>query len=251
MKLKPLGWISSIVLFLVMAIVLRVTHYILVPAYTLATGKPYLVGYLIGWISTMFMVFAASLIAYKLEGQPKDKRVFISRFRLGRLEKIDWLWILAMLLFAIIFLAILSFTQPILQSIPFFAPHPKFPPDMVDMAKNLTPGTLFEMSLQRKWWLVGVYFIGWLLNIIGEEFWYRGWMLPRQEIAFGKRAWIINGLMFNFQHTFQPWNMIAILPGSLFLSYAVQRQGKTWMSIVWHGLLNISLLLFIVQGVFG
>ena len=251
MKLKPLGWVSSIILFLATAVILRVTHYIFVPAYTLATGKPYLVGYLIGWISTMFMFLAASLIAYKLDGHLLEKQAFISRYRLRSLEKVDWLWTVAMLLFAALSLALLSFTQPILKTIPFFAPHPKFPADMVDTAKNLTPGVLFGMPLRGQLWLIVVYFLGWLLNIVGEEFWYRGWMLPRQEIAFGKKAWIINGLMFNFQHTFQPWNMLAMLPGSLFLSYAVQRQGKTWMSIIWHGLLNVSLLFFIIQGVTG
>ena len=33
-------------------------------------------------------------------------------------------------------LAILSFTQPVLKTLPFFAPHPEYPPDMVDMAKR-------------------------------------------------------------------------------------------------------------------
>ena len=250
-KLKPLGWGSSITIFLVTAIILRVTHYIFAPAYKLATGKPYLVGYLIGWVSTMFLFFLASLIAYKLDRYPINMKAFVSRYRLDRMEKADWFWTLAMIIFAIISLFALSFTQTILKSVAFFSPHPAFPPDMVDMANKLTTGVLFDMPLQGKWWLVGVYFIGWVLNIFGEELWYRGWMLPRQEIAFGKYAWIINGFMFNFQHTFQPWNMLAMLPGSLFLSYAVQRQRKTWMSIIWHGLLNISLLIFIIQGVIG
>lgn len=42
-----------------------------------------------------------------------------------------------------------------------------------------------------------------------------------------------------------------MLPGSLFVSYAVQRRGKTWMSLVWHGLLNASLFFFILGGVIG
>jgi membrane protease YdiL (CAAX protease family) len=156
-----------------------------------------------------------------------------------------------MIVFSVVFLAALSFTAKLLKPIPLFAPHPLFPPDMVDITSNLKAGVLFEMPLQGEWWLIAVYFTGWFLNIAGEEFWYRGWMLPRQEVAFGKYAWIINGLMFNFQHTFQPWNMLAMLPGSLFVSYAVQRQRKTWMSIIWHGLVNASLLIFIIQGVTG
>jgi len=249
-KLKPLGWVPSILLFLAAAGILRVAHYGFAALYKQSTGSPYLVGYLIAWGSTMALVFAASLVVYKLEGRPFKKEAFTARFRLERLGRADWLWTLAMIAFAVLSLAALSFTQPVLKTLPFFAPHPAFPPDMVDI-QNLTPGVLFEMPLKGKWWVAGVYLVGWFLNIAGEEFWYRGWMLPRQEIAFGKYAWIINGLMFTFQHTFQFWNVLALLPGSLFLSYGVQRQKKTWMSIIWHGLLNVSLLLFIIQGVVG
>ncbi len=251
MKLKPLGWGSSIILYLVVAVLLRATLYHFAPAYRVATGKPYLVGHLIGWVGSMFLVFVASLVVYRVDGHPFTREAFISRYRLEKLKRKDWIWTLAMLVFAAASFAALSFTTNLLKSIPLFSPHPAFPPDMTDMANNLTPGILFEMPLQGRWWLIGVYFIGWFLNIAGEEFWYRGWMLPRQEVAFGKNAWLINGLMFNFQHTFQPWNLLAMLPGSLFLSYAVQRQGKTWMSIIWHGLMNISLLVFIIQGVIG
>lgn len=248
-KLKPLGWGPSIILFLFTASLLRATLYYFAPAYTLATGKPYLIGYLIGWVSSMFIVFLASLIAYKADGHPITQEAFISRYRLDKMKCVDWIWTLAMIIFPVVFLTALSFTTKFLKSTPLFSPHPLFPPDMVDMGNNLTQGVLFEMPLQGKWWLIVIYSFGWFLNIAGEEFWYRGWMLPRQEVAFGKYAWIINGLMFNFQHTFQPWNMLAMLPGSLFVSYAVQRQRKTWMSIIWHGLVNVSLLIFIIQGV--
>jgi membrane protease YdiL (CAAX protease family) len=249
LQLKPLGWIGSALIFLINAALLRIALYWLAPAYQAATGQPYLIGYLICWIGAMALVFLASLAAYKLEGRSFSRAGFVSRYRLGRLNKGDWAWTLAMILGSVGMLAALSFSMDWLRSVPLFTPHPGFPPDMVDMAKNLRPGILFGMQLKGQWWLVGAYSIGWLLNIIGEEFWYRGWMLPRQEAAFGKYAWIINGLMFNFQHTFQPWNLLAMLPGSLLVSYAVQRRGKTWMSMLWHGLLNVNLLVFIIQGV--
>jgi membrane protease YdiL (CAAX protease family) len=130
-----------------------------------------------------------------------------------------------------------------------FAPHPAFPPDMTGGVEALTPGVLFGMQLRGQWWVIGVYFIGWVFNILGEEFWYRGWMLPRQELAFGRFAWIVNGVIFTFQHTLQPWNYLMILPGALFMVYVIQRRRNTWIGIIQHGLLNISLLLFAVQGV--
>lgn len=224
-------------------------HYYFAPAYKLATGKPYLIGYLIGWISAMFLIFLASLLVYKIDGHPLTKNAFTQRYRLYKMSSNDWGWTLAMIVVSIGFLTALSFTSTSLKSIPLFSPPSLYPPDLVDPTKNLTQGVLFEMPLQGKWWLIIVYFIGWLLNVVGEEFWFRGWMLPRQEVAFGKYAWLVNGLMFNFQHLYMPWNLLAMLPGSLFISYAVQRQGKTWMSIIWHGLVNLSLLLFIIQGV--
>lgn len=248
-EIKPLGAAASVLIFLSNAALLRAALYELAPAYQAATGQPYLVGYLICWIGAMALVFLASLAAYKIEGRPFGKKEFISRYRLGRLDKGDWAWTVVMIVGSVALLTGLSFSMDWLRAIPAFAPHPGFPPDMVDMAKNLQPGVLFGMPLQNQWWVAGAYLAGWLLNILGEEFWYRGWMLPRQEAAFGKYAWIINGLMFNFQHTFQPWNLLAMLPGSLLVSYAVQRRGKTWMSILWHGLLNLNLLLFIIQGV--
>lgn len=251
MKLKPLGCAGSILLFLVSASFLWFFHYCFAPAYKLATGKPYLIGYLIGWISAMFLVFLASLLVYRIDGHPPTKDAFIKRYRLFKMNKNDWGWTLAMIVVSVGCLTALSFTSTLLKSIPLFSPPSLYPPDLVDPANNLTQGVLFEMPLRGKWWLIIVYFVGWFLNIVGEEFWYRGWMLPRQEVAFGKFAWLVNGLMFNFQHLYMPWNLLAMLPGSLLVSYAVQRQGKTWMSIIWHGLVNFSLLIFIIQGVIG
>jgi hypothetical protein len=40
-----------------------------------------------------------------------------------------------------------------------------------------------------------------VLNIVGEEFVWRGVVLPRQEVAFGGRAWLVNGvLLFTDDH---------------------------------------------------
>jgi membrane protease YdiL (CAAX protease family) len=246
--LKPLGWKPSLLIFLVTALILRLTHYVLIPAFKSITGTPYLIGYLIGWVGTMSLIFLASLAAYRLEGNPIRWYAFSTRYRLRPLKRVDWLWTVGMFLFAGIGAMGLSFVQTRLITIPLFAPHPAFPSEFIDPYK-IQPGYLFEMPLKGEWWIIFMYFLGWFLNIFGEEFWYRGWMLPRQELAFGKYAWLVNGLMFNFQHIYMPWNLIAMLPGSLFVSYAVQRQKKTWMSILWHGSLNILLLVYVIQGV--
>gem|GEM_PF-2187334 len=39
--------------------------------------------------------------------------------------------------------------------------------------------------------MLAVCAVGWLCNILGEEFWYLGFMLPRQELTHGRLAWLV------------------------------------------------------------
>jgi membrane protease YdiL (CAAX protease family) len=251
-SLKPLGWKTSLGIYAIFACALYVTHYILVPRYTESTGKPYLIGYLWGWTLTVGLVFLASLALYGMEGHPITWRSFAARFRLDHMPPPDWLWALAVIVAASGFMFGLSFTSKWLAAIPFFAPHPMFPPELrPDAVMNLSRGQFMGMMLKGQWWIVAAYFIGWLLNIFGEEFFYRGWMLPRQEAAFGKYAWAVNGTMFCFQHFMQPWNFLAIWPGALFMAFVVQSRRNTWIGVIQHGLMNFAAFVFILQGVIG
>jgi membrane protease YdiL (CAAX protease family) len=241
-----------LILLVIAASVQYVAHYVLVPAYINNTGAPYLVGYLWAWGSTMAMVFAASLVVYRLEDYPASWAAFSDRYWLNRMPGQDWLWSLAVLVVAAATFFGLSFTGRWLSQILFLAPHPVFPPDRgLGGEAYLIPGRLFGMSLKGQWWVLWVYLLGWVLNVFGEELFYRGWMLPRQEISFGAYAWLVNGTVFAFQHMLQPWNILAIWPGALFMAWVVQRRRNTWIGILQHGLMNLSLFVFVVRGVSG
>ncbi len=94
----------------------------------------------------------------------------------------------------------------------------------------------------------GVFFfwILWLVvNIGGEEILWRGYALPRMERAFGKWAWLVNGLCWNILiHAFMPWAWITLLPVSLVAPYLAQRFRSIWPSVCIHGIGN--LLVFVV-----
>jgi membrane protease YdiL (CAAX protease family) len=107
------------------------------------------------------------------------------------------------------------------------------------------------MPLAGETWVAVVFIVGWLLNVIGEEFWFRGYILPRQELAMGSRAWLVNGLMFGFNHIWQPWNLLLIVPGALLGAYVVQRRRNTSILVVVHGTMNVILVVIVVLNVAG
>jgi membrane protease YdiL (CAAX protease family) len=250
--MKPMGVLLSVVYFILPAGVLYCTHYVLVPAFLNNTGHPYLVGYMIGWGSTMAFFFIAAMIAYRLEGNPVNWRDFAARYRLVRMTGRDWLWTLAVLILTMAIYFGLSFTARWLASMPAFAPHPSFHPEFgPDSTRAHLPGELMGMPLAGQWWIAVVFLVGWLLNIFGEEFWFRGYILPRQELAFGRYAWVANGLMFGFNHLWQPWNLLLIVPGALVAAYVVQQRRNTWVLIVMHAIANLSLVVLVVLNVIG
>jgi membrane protease YdiL (CAAX protease family) len=244
--------LSTILFYLVPAIILYVTHYILVPSYLQRTGHPYLVGYLIGWGSTMFMFFIAAFAAYGIEGNPWTIQSFAERYRLNKINGKDIIWTLAVLVFMGTTYFGLGFTTKWLARITIFAPHPSFAPEFGPEGVNAhVPGAFMGMVLKGKWWVSYLFFIFWFFNIAGEELWFRGYILPRQERAIGKNAWIANSLIFWLNHIWQPWNLLVILPGVFFGVYIAQRRKNTWILLISHGLLNLSLPVIVFLNVAG
>ena len=251
-KIRPLGIMSTIVYWAIPATILYVSHYILVPILIRRTSLPYLIGYLIAWVSTMVLFFIAAVVAYRLEGNPIQLETFKERYRMRRMSRQDWIWTLGIFGFVVISYFGLAFTSGWLAQWSFFAPHPVFPPEFgPEGATARAPGTLMGMTITGLGWLAVVYLFGWLFNIFGEELWFRGYILPRQEEAFGKFAWVANGLMFTLNHIWQPWNLLLILPGALVGAFVVQKRKNTWILIISHGLANAILLALIILNASG
>jgi membrane protease YdiL (CAAX protease family) len=200
----------------------------------------------------MALFFVAAIVGYRLEGNVIEWTSFTSRFRLARMTGKDWLWTLGLLIISLALYFGLGFTSEWLARFPIFAPHALVPPDLGPGATSArVPGILMGMRLGGGWWVALVFVVGWLLNVFGEEFWFRGYLLPRQELAMGAQAWIANGLMFGFNHIWQPWNLLLIVPAALVGAYVVQRRRNTWILIVMHGLMNLTLVLGVVLNVAG
>lgn len=97
----------------------------------------------------------------------------------------------------------------------------------------------FEPLTKGRYWLLLVWVPYWILNILGEEFLWRGVMLPRQEIAFGKYTWLIHGFGWGLFHIAFGWQLLITLIPLIFIqSYIVQRTKNSWIGVIMHGGLN-------------
>ncbi len=99
------------------------------------------------------------------------------------------------------------------------------------------------------WWFFALYVITAVFNtILGEEFLFRGVLLPRMEGVFGRGSWVANNVLFGLYHVHVPWVMPnAVLTGLLY-AYPAYRYRSTWMSIILHSAQSVYFG-FLVLGV--
>ncbi|MBZ0306999.1 MAG: CPBP family intramembrane metalloprotease [Anaerolineae bacterium] len=101
------------------------------------------------------------------------------------------------------------------------------------------------------WGIVLLYFVMIFFNIVGEELWWRGYILPRQELVHGRWTWLVHGLMWCGFHAFKWWGLIGLLPVCLGLSWVAQRTQSTWPGIIIHTLFNVAPFVAIIMAVLG
>jgi membrane protease YdiL (CAAX protease family) len=239
--LSPMPFWQSIAFFGIPWLFFVVCIHILVPALYRA-GIPIFLNFLISLGIPLGLLILASCVAYRREGWPWTWSAFRDRFRLGAMHGSTWLWAIGLSVFMFLAPAFLSFTSAlILQMSPMSVPLQR----MFDIRLTSFMGN----PLSGAWWVFVGYLAYLALNVFGEELWWRGYILPRQELAFGKWTWLVHGLFWNLFHSFFYWELIALLPGCLALSYIAHRTKSTWPGILAHFSISLPTIVLIVMGV--
>lgn len=182
----------------------------------------------------MAMLFASAIILYKLENKNGDLGGFLDYFRLKKIQLADVRWGLGLFGFMVISYGLFSYLGTMLVNagwipaqgavLSFLDPRESNPEDLQAQHSILKVALLYSIML--------------FFNIFGEELWWRGYVLPRQEKHFGKYAWIIHGLLWTLFHAFKWWDLIGLFPVCLSLSYVAQKRQSTWPGIIAHLLFN-------------
>ena len=156
-----------------------------------------------------------------------------------------WLWVVPFLVaVAVVQVVLASRIENVWVSVfPFLAEPAGYSSDALFESQEILA------RLEGAWWFFALYVIFAVFNsILGEEFLFRGVLLPKMEGVFGRGSWMANGILFGFYHVHQPWGILNSVLTGLLYSFPAYRYRSTWMSIILHSAQNVFLA-FLVLGV--
>jgi len=247
--LKPLQIWKAILLFAGTSIAIYIGLYTVLPVLQ-SKGLTFLSCYLICFYTTFSIMFLLAFVFYWSEGNDLTLDAFKYRYRLEQVNQRTWLWAFGLFAFGIVTMFGFSFIGKLLASIPLLTPPGYFPSE-INPLKAAIPNTFMGTEVHGQWGYAIGYFVGWFFNIFGEELLWRGYMLPRQQLQYGKWTWIIHGLLWTGWHFFWKWNLLSILPIALAIPFVAQKTRNSWIGIIAHGLLNlipfVALVYFILN----
>jgi len=205
-------------------------------------------------VGLIWQFVLSMIILYREEGNIRlstiSRRFWLNHpksARSGETKKALWWWLIPLiLLVAALEIGLRSTLVDVWTTIfPFFAE-----PEGYDMAAMFTPELRAQMV--GAWGLLALFAVSALFNtFLGEEFLFRGVLLPKMEGVFGKWDWVANGILFSFYHLHQPWGILATLPADLIFAFSGKRFHSNWFPIILHSGQSVFFLFLILGLVLG
>jgi membrane protease YdiL (CAAX protease family) len=258
-SVPPLGWVTSLAIFAGAGALLWIATRLVIPWLAEATHvESVLLWFAVGGLGVFAPLVAFGFLLLRREawggepgsdgrngeasGQGRDRydhgehhpAGWAARLRFRRMDRADWAWALGGLvvvgiLSGLVQLALLAAVDEPALAPPFLAFEP------------LSPG---------RYWILAAWLPFWLLNIMGEEFLWRGVLLPRQEAALGPHAWLANAAGWAIFHVAFGWHLLLmLLPIVVVLPYVTQRRRNSWVAVVIHAGLNGPAFVAVALGV--
>ena len=206
-------------------------------------------------IGLIWLFVLSMIIVWKEEGDLRwatiRRRLFLNAPqdpRTGKTRRRLWLWVIPFIIGNIVWgIAITPYAEKLWVSIfPFLAEPPGFNSALVFESQAIL------QRLEGAWWFLGLIVFSSVFNVLGEEFLFRGVLLPKMEGVFGKWSWLANGVLSAFYHLHQPWTIAAnVLQGVFVLAFPRWRFRSTWMSVVVHSVENVFIAFLILGIILG
>jgi membrane protease YdiL (CAAX protease family) len=247
--MKPMNFKQSILYFFIPAVVFAVFFYLVTPLLEKIGMNEYY-AYLIALIFPLLLLGLTGIFLIKKEDETLDFKGILQRLNFNKISKSDILTLI--IVFAVemlIFFFAVILNDYLLENnlYFFFESLPRFAdPRLVD---SLTAIEEAVGSIKGNILLLLISFVVLIVNVFGEEVYWRGYVLERQKLAFGKNIWWIHGLLWASFHAFRYFDIIVILPVALSLSYLVYRSKNNTLGIIFHFLVSSTTFLVILYNV--
>jgi membrane protease YdiL (CAAX protease family) len=205
-------------------------------------------------IGLIWQFLLSMIILYREEGNIRwatiRRRFWLSHpssSRTGQVDKRLWWWIipLGVLYVAMDFVISTPLNRLWVNALPFLAEP-----------EGYHASSLFAPELRAQWvgsWNLLALFLALAVfnTFLGEEFLFRGVLLPKMQGVFGEWDWVVNGIGFGLYHLHQPW----VLPGSILVGLVLAFSGKlfrsNWFPIILHFGQSVYLAVLILGLVLG
>jgi len=238
-SIKRVGVVSSFLMFLIPGLLFWAHLNWTVPAISnLLQLSVYASWVVVGTFFLFLPLFLFTLYLLKRDNYRLDLLSILKRLRIKKMTRSDWLWTGLSLMTAIVIagaIVILLLASPL----------------------NIDASALKEISPIETSRLVGTeqYFflllpVFFFFNYVGEEMLWRGYILPRQEVSFGKFAWIFNGVLHALFHL--PFGLlihIISIPIYLVVPFVVYKTKNTTTAIIIHALLGAPMQILVALGI--
>ena len=222
--LKKMGFFFSFSIFIPAALLMLVLTKYLIPFLSETTGQEtVLFWFIVAGLGIFLPLIITAAVILKIEGYPINRKTLTERLRFKRLTKRDMIWSIGGILLILIFSGLIMKGLELL----------------IGEFDHSPPFMSFEPLSKGRLWLLAAWFPYWIFNIMGEEILWRGVMLPRQELAFGKYAWLIHGIGWGIFHIAFGWQLLVTLLPIIFIqSFVVQKTKNSWTGVIIHGGIN-------------
>lgn len=246
--------IKILIIWAISAMPMGILAFVITPRVATNTNWSPLIIYWIAVIVGLVWQFVFSLLILKNDGHELNWQTIITRMKYQRpVNPITGRSNYWLLLWTIPFIVLSALIQSGLISLPgidgWMAP-------LIQHLPKYDLSSLATAEYKGAWWILGLFIITSLFNyFFGEEFMYRGILLPKMNGVFGKWDWFFNGILFGFYHLHKPQ---VILSTALYFGFVFAFPSKlfqsNWMAVIIHGLeglLGFIVILGIILGIAG
>lgn len=120
------------------------------------------------------------------------------------------------------------------------------------MPAHADTSQLASPEFAGQWWILGITLVSFAFNFfLGEEFLFRGVLLPKMSGVFGKFDWVANAVLFGLYHLHKPWMFPSLIVSGLAISWPARRFRCNWMAVIMHGVEGTILLVMILAVILG